>query len=169
MKYYVSCDIMDYRKFEKTGTDIPVMEEELIAYIQQKCYNYHDIPEGPDTLNPFKDPIIYKTGDGKLIQIPKHIQEKAISMVQGLDRIDGSIQNGIGNGLPEYADSYYEPSGRNKYSEEHMPPYTQQYPHNRNIVPIQPIIVKESTSSTVLMVLLLLGVFIMYLIYKNNT
>ena len=70
--------------YEETGNKVPISLEELINYVQQQLYIYDNIkaqnPNIVPSINPYTQPIIYETQDGKIIKIPANIQKQAIEL-----------------------------------------------------------------------------------------
>ena len=78
--------------YQDTGNKIPVPVQELTAYVQKKLAEYDQLnllqisPHGSidsllnDKPNPYNDTIIYMTKDGRLIKVPKDIQNIAIDL-----------------------------------------------------------------------------------------
>lgn len=71
------------QSYELTGNQIPVKSDELINYVLNKflVYNQYvnDTGQEPD-FNPYLNPIVYTTKDGKTIEIPKVIVQEAINI-----------------------------------------------------------------------------------------
>ena len=74
---------MDPNSFQETGNQIPIPIDEMIEFVHHKLdeFNYivkatHNKP----TQTPFYNDIIYPTADGKLVKIPKFIQDQAIKL-----------------------------------------------------------------------------------------
>ncbi len=59
-----------------TGNDIPINLYELEEYIEQKLDEYDKNENLP--TNPYKDPLVYKTSDGRTVEIPKNIKNDFI-------------------------------------------------------------------------------------------
>jgi hypothetical protein len=71
-------------EYMQTGNKIEVRENELIQFIFEQLSKYdHDIhnmsPE-ESSYSPYSHPIVYQVGDGRMIEIPKAIQAKAIQI-----------------------------------------------------------------------------------------
>lgn len=62
----------------KTGNNIEVPFDELKKYVINLLHEYKKNNHTADQINPYSDPIIYKTSDGKFLQIPQNIQKQAI-------------------------------------------------------------------------------------------
>lgn len=70
-------------QYKETGNKVPVSEDELIQYVISKINSYVDyIKQTNNTpkCNPFMEPIIYTTTEGKTIMVPDYIKEKGIQM-----------------------------------------------------------------------------------------
>jgi hypothetical protein len=67
------------QQYTQTGKNIPVNFEELSTHIEKVLYNYEIRSNRDSNYNPFTDPIIYTTNDGKTIQIPDSIQQKVVN------------------------------------------------------------------------------------------
>lgn len=65
------------KNFQETGNKIPISFNELMDYAHMKFSEYNKTKTGP---NPFTNPIIYTTKDGKTIMIPTDIQNQAIQL-----------------------------------------------------------------------------------------
>lgn len=61
--------------YQITGNKIPVTKEELINYIHSQLAIYD---QGNRETNPYNEPIIYTTKDGKTIQVPTEIHNEAV-------------------------------------------------------------------------------------------
>ncbi len=66
---------MNNQKYKFTGNQVPIKLDELLvhAYKQLSLFDKGMIKD-----NPYIKPIVYKTSAGKMIQVPKNIQESAI-------------------------------------------------------------------------------------------
>ncbi len=71
--------------YQETGNSIPLKIPELINFVHNKLDEYIHLQSAtqmePPT-NPFTDPVIFTTAEGKLAQVPADIQKKAISTWQ---------------------------------------------------------------------------------------
>jgi len=63
--------------YKQTGNKVPVTKDELINYTHNQL-QLHDAGKLKD-MNPYTQPIIYITKEGKMIQVPQEIQQEAIS------------------------------------------------------------------------------------------
>lgn len=63
--------------YQITGNKIPISKEELINYTHKQLSLY-DAGKMQDA-NPYSQPIVYITKEGKMIQVPQEIQKEAIS------------------------------------------------------------------------------------------
>lgn len=68
-------------RYKQTGKQINIPLDEMINYTIEKLEQYdremnmnHSVPRD----SPYDSPIIYKTKQGKHVEIPKHVQEQAI-------------------------------------------------------------------------------------------
>ena len=67
--------------YKQTGKQINIPLDEMVNYTIEKLEQYdremnmnHSIPRD----SPYDSPVIYKTKQGKYVEIPKHVQEQAI-------------------------------------------------------------------------------------------
>nr|QBK88806.1 MAG: hypothetical protein LCMiAC01_04880 [Mimivirus LCMiAC01] len=71
---------MNNKYFQQTGKNIDIGADKLIAhmYAQLRLYdndiNYNKVLE----YNPYKDPVIYRTKDNKIVEVPQNIKKIAI-------------------------------------------------------------------------------------------
>ena len=130
--------------FQETGNKIPVTAQELIDYVQQ-LLEKHDTDISTNKVlpnfNPYTNPIIYNTNDGKTIKIPEEIQKQAI-------------------------DLWYQKNGTNVAVMQQVQPqqiynqYTEQtVDENKN---------RENTDYFTLFILIIGLVFALYLLYNMN-
>lgn len=63
--------------YKQTGNKIPVTKDELINYTHNQLQSF-DSGKLKD-MNPYNQPIIYITKDGKMIQVPEELQQEAIA------------------------------------------------------------------------------------------
>ncbi|ARF11545.1 hypothetical protein Klosneuvirus_1_402 [Klosneuvirus KNV1] len=63
--------------YKQTGNKIPVTKDELINYIHEQL-TFYDVGKLKD-MNPYTQPIIYITKEGKMIQVPQEIQQEAVA------------------------------------------------------------------------------------------
>jgi hypothetical protein len=87
-------------QYKETGNKYPIPVNELLAYAQEKLQEFDMMVEATKTqpsTSPYTDPIIYATGEGKLVQIPEYIQEQAIQLwnnqKQGLTDVSNNAFN----------------------------------------------------------------------------
>jgi len=70
-------------QYQQTGNQIHLPIDEMISHVRKKLEEYDELETAtgskPD-FSPYGDPIIYITVEGKTVEIPKYIQEKAINM-----------------------------------------------------------------------------------------
>lgn len=70
-------------EYKETGNKVPLPLDELLNYAQEKLHEYDRMVEATQSKpsnSPYNDPIIYITKEGKLVQIPKYIQQQAIEL-----------------------------------------------------------------------------------------
>jgi hypothetical protein len=73
---------MNEQKYEQTGNKIPLTIDELMQCVFDRLDIYDSIGGGNNTAstyNPYIHPIIYNTRDGRTVQIPEDIQQRAIN------------------------------------------------------------------------------------------
>ena len=71
---------MEYRE---TGKKIPLTVEELHVHVIDKLYQYDELIKSTKTKpeqDPYVDPIVYVTKEGKTVQVPQNIQENAVKV-----------------------------------------------------------------------------------------
>lgn len=69
-------------EYKKTGKEIPLNVNTLISFVHNKLDEYAFLKESTQTEpsnNPFTQPVIFTTDEGKLVQVPVEIQKQAIS------------------------------------------------------------------------------------------
>ena len=74
---------MDHNKYQKTGNNIPIPVDELVAYVQERLNQYDMLTQATEAVpsyNPYTHPIIYPREDGKTVQIPEDIQKQAVGI-----------------------------------------------------------------------------------------
>jgi|LakMenEpi03Aug12_release.lakeMendotaPanAssembly.Ray.scaffolds.fasta_scaffold295451_2 hypothetical protein len=67
--------------FRETGNKIPISSDELINYAQTLLADFDtkiSTNKSIPSVNPYVQPLIYKTNDGKTIRIPDEIQKQAV-------------------------------------------------------------------------------------------
>jgi hypothetical protein len=77
-----STGINDPTGYQQTGNKVPIPITEFTNYINEQLLQYDKLKEATKTepeYNPYVQPIIYHTKNGKTVQIPKEIQMKAIN------------------------------------------------------------------------------------------
>ena len=70
------------KKYQETGNKIPIALTEFINYVQQILNEYDELLKATGTspdFNPYTETLIYKTKDGKIVQIPEEIKKIAIN------------------------------------------------------------------------------------------
>jgi len=67
--------------YRHTGTSYPINPDILQEYVTQQLaiYDQGTKDGNPDDFSPYRDPILYQTEDGKVVQIPQDVQVKAIN------------------------------------------------------------------------------------------
>ena len=68
-------------KFNYTGQSLPVYIDELEQHIYKLLDNYDKAITKPKH-NPYKNPIIHTTNQGKIIQIPTDLQLKTMQFLE---------------------------------------------------------------------------------------
>lgn len=133
--------------FRQTGNKIAVTGQELIAYVKQQLANYDGSISKNKSLpksNPYTHPIIYKTQNGKMIQVPEEIQKQAIS-------------------------SWYQQNGTNvpaaQQTAEIDPLMENEMRQEQKVVYVE----DNSTNWLKLAMLILAGLLAVYLLYKMST
>lgn len=74
---------LNYPEYKKTGMSYQVTVIELVDFCHNKFLEYINLTQtigDQPSKSPFSDPIIYTTKDGKLVQVPKEIQEHALNL-----------------------------------------------------------------------------------------
>jgi hypothetical protein len=69
--------------YKETGNKIPISVPELIDFAHQKLAEYDSAVSTNKSIsfqNPYSEPIIYPTKDGKTIMVPNEIQKQAIDL-----------------------------------------------------------------------------------------
>jgi len=67
--------------YQPTGNQINLPVDKLISFVHEKISEYERLFKAIGTqpgLNPFKDPIIFTTEEGKTVQVPDYVQKEAI-------------------------------------------------------------------------------------------
>ena len=67
--------------YQETGNQIPISQQELIIFVHSKLEDYDrkvSVLKMPTSPNPYTDPLIYTTKEGKTIKIPEEIQKQAV-------------------------------------------------------------------------------------------
>ena len=96
--------------YKETGKQVQVPVHEMVDHVKQKLLEFDQLKIGTQVtpqFSPYKDPINYTTSEGKLIQIPKYIQEQACA--QYLQ------EKNSGNNLNQYNMEYSGPSDPQGY------------------------------------------------------
>lgn len=102
--------------YTKTGNSIPININEATIYIEQKLEEYEMLPNKEQNY-PFNKAIIYKTSDGKLVEIPKEIQDKIIN--EWYKKKGNNTINGINYTEHEYTDINYDNSTLGLNNQDH--------------------------------------------------
>jgi len=69
-------------EYKETGNKIPLQVDELSSYVMDKLKQFDALVKttgGKPEQNPYNDPIIYITSEGKTVQIPTEIQRNAVN------------------------------------------------------------------------------------------
>lgn len=86
---------MPNNNFKETGKQIPINENELIQYVHFQIDRFNELKKAtnntPD-INPYTDMIPYTTKDGKMIAIPKTIQQKALQLLNPINTQQSTAQ-----------------------------------------------------------------------------
>lgn len=67
--------------YQETGNQVPISQQELIIYVHQRLEDYDrkvSVLKTPTSPNPYTDPLIYTTKEGKTIKVPEEIQKEAV-------------------------------------------------------------------------------------------
>jgi len=70
-------------QYQQTGNQIHLPMDEMMSHVLTKLEEYDElktVTQSKPNFSPYTDPIIYITVEGKTVEIPKYIQEKAIEM-----------------------------------------------------------------------------------------
>lgn len=108
-------------EYHETGNKIAVPTEELIKYIHKQLNNYENSIHETQSLglyNPYSQPIIYKTTNGKTIKVPQEIKKYAIDLwhkMNGTNVPLGALQ-GVPVMLQESADQQLVENFNNNYN-----------------------------------------------------
>ena len=81
------------KNYKMTGNNIPINEQEILSFVKAQLEEYNKLIKDsikPD-FDPINNPIIYKTSDGKIIQVPKETQNKAISEWNNSNQFNGLV------------------------------------------------------------------------------
>jgi hypothetical protein len=88
--------------YKQTGNKIPLSVDELASHVKQQLYQYDrlkDITQSEPGFNPYKNPVIYTTEEGKTVQIPAELQGQAIQQWKSKGQGQGQGQEpGPGQG-----------------------------------------------------------------------
>ena len=137
--------------FQETGNKVPISGEELINYVQHQLGEFDVQSSQQKTIpsfNPYSQPIIYKTKDGKTIRIPDEIQKQAL-------------------------DLWYQKTGRNVPAMQQVQQVQQIQPmeqqEERAPKPRKVVYVYEKDDSIIkLAILIFAAVLALYLFFKMN-
>jgi hypothetical protein len=108
--------------YTPTGTDIPVTIAELENYIEKLLIEYNNLSnnEKKNTSNPYLDKILYKTTDGRFVEIPKNIQNKIANEYNNI-KLKKNIE-----------DEHFNESEDSNNSENSSDSYNSNNTHNSN-------------------------------------
>jgi len=84
---------MNSNGFKETGNKIPIPIDEFTNHVKSELLKYDKLKNATETnpsYNPYLEPIIYTTSQGKLVQVPEEIKKNAI---------DDWLKNGEGNNM----------------------------------------------------------------------
>lgn len=87
---------MDQSDYKQTGKSIPIKIPELTSFVHNKLDEYMYLTSSlqmQPKFNPFKQPIIYSTSEGKLVQVPDNIKKDAIASWQAQQKNKPAIEN----------------------------------------------------------------------------
>lgn len=76
----------DSKDYQFTGNSVPLQLDELKNYVTQLLFQYDKLVKVTDKKpehNPYTDPIIYTTKEGKTVQIPEDIHNSIVSEYLG--------------------------------------------------------------------------------------
>lgn len=68
--------------FRETGNKVPVTVDELINFSERQLGEFDALVSQSKSIpsqNPYTDPIIYTTQEGKTIKVPQEIQKEAVN------------------------------------------------------------------------------------------
>ena len=74
---------MSSTSYMHTGNNISVPEDELIAYVHFSLSRYEELVNASGeepSYNPYTQPIVYTMEDGRQVQVPEEIHQKALQM-----------------------------------------------------------------------------------------
>jgi hypothetical protein len=101
--------LFNHMDYTKTGNKIPIKMDELYYYVLRLLDSYtqlYNATGNPPKNNPFADVLYYSTEEGKIIEIPKDIQKKAIddwyTVKRGVDIHDENDDNNDNNDYNNY-------------------------------------------------------------------
>lgn len=96
---------MSEDQYQQTGKKIPLKMDELMNFVVQKLEQFDYVVKGigsvPD-FNPYEDPIIYTTQEGKTVQVPKEIQRQAVINWNNRVQDNQEDPNNLDFGIPGY-------------------------------------------------------------------
>lgn len=69
------------QQYRKTGNTHHIPLPDMIEHVVMKINQFNEIKEatgGVPPQNPFSDPIVFTTKDGRTVQIPEQVQQQAV-------------------------------------------------------------------------------------------
>ncbi|VBB18548.1 hypothetical protein YASMINEVIRUS_1011 [Yasminevirus sp. GU-2018] len=68
------------QSFKKTGKNVTVSRDDLINATTERLAQFDSLPaeQKMKASNPYQDPVLVKTSEGKMVQVPRYIQNVAI-------------------------------------------------------------------------------------------
>jgi len=96
-----------------TGNNISVPENELISSAHHHLNRYDELRQASGSIpqyNPYEQPIVYTTEDGRQVQIPEQIHQKAIDLwIANKNQNIGENNNTVDiSGVPDMSSVSYE-------------------------------------------------------------
>lgn len=111
-------------EYKPTGKEIPLNVNVLVNHVHNKLDEYMYLKETTQAEppnNPFSQPVIFTTDDGKLVQVPVEIQKQAIaSWKQKSTQNPSTMPDTQLNGQPEGVFGNFEHSGTLLEQTNHM-------------------------------------------------
>lgn len=152
-----------------TGKNIPINTTVLMEYVINNLKMYHEYVNStgdePD-FNPYNSPIVYRTDDGKSVEIPEEVKKEAIKVWNNKNNsINEHTNNEINNQNNEFEELEETPTQQN------INKPIKQYTESKYIKkPKEKIIYVEKKSNNIILYLIILVVLIAigYYFYKNK-